>query len=48
MGGIFRPQVLTVSERVGISPVEVYERGGKSAIWVCERPNRAKRCLLRL
>ena len=28
---------LQVYERVGISLVEVYKRGGKSVIWVCER-----------
>ena len=27
-------------ERVGISLVDVYKRGGKSVIWVCERANR--------
>ena len=28
---------LQVYERVGILLVEVYKRGGKSVIWVCER-----------
>ena len=28
---------LYICERVGISLVEVDERGGKSVIWVCER-----------
>ena len=28
---------LQVYERVGLSLVEVYKRGGKSVIWVCER-----------
>ena len=45
-GTFLRPQVLTVYERVGISLIEVYERG--SVISVCKRPKRAKRCLLRL
>ena len=30
-------------ERVGILLVEVYERVGKSVIWVCERAQRANR-----
>ena len=29
-----------------ISPVEVYEGGGKSVMVVCKRPNRAMRCIL--
>ena len=33
-GTFFRPQVF---ERVGILLVEVYERVGKSVIWVCGR-----------
>ena len=33
---------LKVYERVGILLVEVYEREGKSVIWVCERGQRAK------
>ena len=33
-GTFFRLQVY---ERVGILLVEVYKRGGKSVIWVCER-----------
>ena len=37
---------LQVNERVGISPVEVYERGGKSVMLVCKRPNRVMRCIL--
>ena len=28
---------LQVYEMVGISPVEVYKRVGKSVIWVCKR-----------
>ena len=36
-GTFFRLQVY---ERVGILLVEVYERGEKSAIWVCERAQR--------
>ena len=28
---------LQVSERVGISLVEVYQRAAKSVIWVCKR-----------
>ena len=34
---------LRVYERVGILLVEVYERGGKSVIWFCERSKRANR-----
>ena len=39
-GTFFRLQVY---ERVGILLVEVYERGVKSVIWVCERTHRANR-----
>jgi len=42
-GTFFRLQVY---ERVGILLIEVYERGGKSVILVCNRTNRAKRCSL--
>ena len=34
---------LPVYKRVGISLTEVYQRGGKSDILVCKRPNGAKR-----
>ena len=34
---------LQVSQRVGISPAEVYKRVVKSVIWVCERAQRANR-----
>ena len=37
---------LQVYERVGISLVGVYKRGGKSVIWVCEGPRRACRWIL--
>jgi len=30
-------QVNGLHERVGISPLEVYKRVGKSVIWVCKR-----------
>ena len=33
---------LLVYERAGIILVEVYERVGKSVIWVCERAQRAE------
>ena len=33
-------------ERVGILLVEVYERVGKSVIWVCERAQRANTWIL--
>ena len=33
-------------ERVGILPVEVYERVEKSVIWVCERAQRANTWIL--
>ena len=36
----FRQQVY---ERIGILLFEVYERKGKSVIWVCERTQRANR-----
>ena len=36
---------LKVYERVGILLVEVYERGGKSVIWLCERSKRANRLI---
>ena len=39
-GILFRLQVY---ERVGISPVEVYKRGGKSVIRVCERTQKGYR-----
>jgi len=39
-GTFFR---LQVCERIGILLVEVYERGGESVIWVCERAKRANR-----
>ena len=33
-----------IRKGTGISLVEVYQRGGKSVIWVCERAQRANRC----
>ena len=42
--GRLRPKGrLQIYERVGILPVEVYERVRKSVIWVCERAHRANR-----
>ena len=35
-----------IYERLGISLVEVYARGGKSVIFVCKRHNRVSRCIL--
>ena len=37
---------LQVHERVGISPVTVYENVGKSVLSVCNRPKMANRCIL--
>ena len=34
---------LQVYERIGILLFEVYEREGKSVIWVCERTQKANR-----
>ena len=38
-GTFFRLQVYG---RVGILPVELYESGGKSVLWACERAQRAE------
>ena len=37
---------LQVHERVGISPVTVYENVGKSVLSVCNWPKMANRCIL--
>ena len=37
---------LQVHERVGISPVTVYENVGKSVLSVCNWPKMADRCIL--
>ena len=37
---------LQIYERVGILLVKVYEKLGKSVIWVCERAQRANRLIL--
>ena len=43
-GTVFRPQL---DERVGISSlVELYERVGKSVIWVRKKALKSKRCIL--
>ena len=44
MGTVFR---LQLDERVGISSlVELYERVGKSVIWVRKKAQKSKRCIL--
>ena len=40
--GRLRPKGVPFSERAGILLIEVYERVGKSVIWVSERAQRAE------